>query len=260
MKNNFLNKLIISLFKNQSMMKMIFWRQMRGWLLFLGCLCTGTGMAQGSRQSDSLELVALYNATGRESWRTKTNWLTNTPINTWFGVSLTNGRVTSIQLPQNQLIGTIPPNFNLPNLQQLWLFGNQLTGNIPNFNSPNLQQLKLGRNQLTGNIPNFNFPNLEGLYLNNNQLTGSIPNFNFPNLEGLSLSNNQLTASIPNFNFPNLQQLWLSDNQLTSSIPNFNFPNLQYLYLSNNQLTGSIPNFNFPNLQYLYLSNNQLTG
>ena len=124
------------------------------------------------------------------------------------------------------------PAFNLPNLERLYLYGNQLT-EVPNFNLPNLQELYLYDNQLT-EVPPFNLPNLKELYLYDNQLT-EVPNFNLRNLQLLSLHHNQL-KKVPQFNLPNLLLLSLRDNKLTE-IQNFNLPNLQELYLKNNQLT-----------------------
>ena len=251
-------------------------------------------VAQSCRSRDSLALVALYNATGGPNWTRRDNWLTSSPISTWYGIQTdANGCVTCIDLDGNatcnsngsgnNLIGSIPasidslknvtslfltnnhlsgtvPNFNLPNLVFLHLRANSLSGSIPNFNCPNLLILDLQNNQLTDSIPNFNFPNLYYIWLNGNQLTGTIPNFNLPNLQQLDLSYNQLSGTIPNFNLPNLAWLALGSNQLSGTIPNFNLPNLQYLYLYSNQLSGTIPNFNLPNLQYLSLYSNQLSG
>ncbi len=250
------------------------------------CPCTDC------RCSDSLALVALYDTTNGGNWTNK--WQLTQPMTAWYGVTLTNGRVTCIDLDGissclstegvgNNLVGQIPlklnnltqltslilnnnkltgsiPDINLPNLVVFALSSNQLSGNVPNFNLPKLQTLNLYNNQLTGTIPNFNLINLQIVALSKNKLTGTIPNFNLPNLKELLLYENQLSGTIPNFNLPKLQNLFLSINQLTSTIPNFNFPQLQYLSLSNNQLSGTIPNFNFPNLMDLLLDNNQLTG
>ena len=92
---------------------------------------------------------------------------------------------------------------NLTNLEQLWLFNNQLTGEIPAElgSLTNLEQLWLYNNQLTGEIPAElgSLTNLKLLYLYNNQLTGEIPAElgNLTNLEQLLLTNNQLTGCIP---------------------------------------------------------------
>ncbi|HIB29789.1 MAG TPA: hypothetical protein EYO24_04670, partial [Candidatus Marinimicrobia bacterium] len=161
---------------------------------------------------------------------------------------------------------------NLTNLQKLYLFGNQLTGEIPPeiWNLTNLTYLTLSGNQLTGSIPPEigNLINLERLYLQYNQLSGEIPPEigDLTNLERLYLNYNQLIGSIPPEigNLTNLTSLGLDDNQLTSSIPPEigNLANLERLYLNNNQLTGEIPLeiWNLMNLQELGLDGNQLTG
>ncbi|MCA9325067.1 hypothetical protein KDA23_03315, partial [Candidatus Saccharibacteria bacterium] len=58
------------------------------------------------RMQDSLALVDLYNATSGPSWTNKTNWLSSSPINSWFGVRMLNGRVDSLLLFDNNLVGT----------------------------------------------------------------------------------------------------------------------------------------------------------
>ena len=123
------------------------------------------------------------------------------------------------------------PAFDLPNLQSLSLYGNQLI-EVPDFNLPRLQSLSLEYNQLTA-VPAFHLPKLQILFLNHNQLT-EVPAFDLPNLQQLYLSNNQLTE-VPAFDLPNLQRLYLHNNQLTE-VPAFNLPKLQIFYLYNNQL------------------------
>ncbi len=242
------------------------------------CTCTNC------RCNDSLELVKLYNATGGANWTRK--WILTSPMTTWSGVFLTDGRVTLIDVSSNNLIGTIPelnltkletlyinfnynlsgtiPNFDLPKLQVLDLAVNlSLSGTIPNFNLlPELQTLFLSDNQLTGTIPNFNsLPKLQTLYLWNNQLTGTIPNFNLlPKLQSLVLSGNQLSGTIPNFDLPKLKYLDLSFNPLTGTIPNFKLKKLEGLFFFFTQLSGTIPNFELPNLKILQLDYNQLSG
>ncbi len=235
--------------------------------------------------TDSLALVELFLATGGTNWNNNDGWLVS-PIDEWFGVIVSDCTISSVSLGNNNLAGFLP-DLNLPNLSELRLYSNQLTGSIPDFNNlPNLLYLHLGNNQLSGTIPDFsNLSNLSELRLYSNQLSGMIPNFNnlpnlsylglssnqisgttpnfskLPNLSELHLGNNQLSGTIPNFNnLSNLSELHLSSNQLSDTIPNFNnLPNLSELHLGNNQLSGTIPNFsNLPNLSYLYLSSNQL--
>ena len=132
-------------------------------------------MPQDPSAVDRAALVAFYNATGEANWTNNTNWLTNAPVGQWYGVTTDdNGRVTNLDLNDNQLSGTIPPQLgNLANLRSLSLRDNQLSGEIP----PEVGSLA----------------NLEWLRLNNNQLTGEIPAElgRLTNLTVLSLSGNQ---------------------------------------------------------------------
>ncbi len=222
-------------------------------------------------ESDSLELVRLYNATGGDNWYNNDGWLVD-PVEEWFGITLSGDgtRVIRIKLnsndgyTSNNLVGELI-DLNLPQLTLLDLSINKLTNDIPDFNHlPNLTSLNLSKNQLSGNIPNFtDLFNLQSVELSDNELSASIPNFsNLPKLTHLGLTNNQLSGEIPNFsNLPNLTNLNLSHNELTGTIPDFNLPNLIHLNLYKNDLTGIIPDFNnLSNLTYLILSLNKLTG
>ena len=56
--------------------------------------------------ADRAALVALYNATGGPNWNSNNNWLSDVPISEWSGVTTDdNGRVTELDLSQNQLTG-----------------------------------------------------------------------------------------------------------------------------------------------------------
>ena len=147
---------------------------------------TISGLGEGDRAN----LVALYNATGDPNWERNNNWLSDMPISEWSGVTTgDNGRVTGLDLNENQLIGGIPPELgNLANLTQLFLYGNQLSGGIPPElgNLASLTVLRLHENQLSGEIPpeldNLTNLNLTVLRLDGNQLSGGIPPDNLANL------------------------------------------------------------------------------
>ena len=203
---------------------------------------------------DRAVLIALYEATGGNNWDDNTNWLVSTyPLDQWDGVETDDeGRVTSLDLSDNDLAGPIPEALGqLENLQVLDLFYNGLTGPIPEAlgNLKNLQELNLSSTGLTGSIPETlgQLENLRTLSLTRNELTGSIPETlgQLENLQELRLYNNELTGPIPEAlgQLENLQVLDLFYNGLTGPIPEAlgNLKNLQELRLYNNELTGCIP-------------------
>ncbi len=78
---------------------------------------------------DSIALRALYNLTNGAGWTTKTNWLT-TSLRTgnWFGVTIANNRVSSLSLPNNNLVGRTPLSLaDLQSVTSLNLSNNKIT-------------------------------------------------------------------------------------------------------------------------------------
>ena len=223
---------------------------------------------------DKAALVALYEATNGDNWVNKRGWLILENHCGWFGVRCNDaGRVKSLELFNNQVVGSIPTELgNLSLLTSLDLRLNEVSGVIPAElgNLSSLQDLQLGSNQLTGNIPAElgNLSSLQDLQLGSNQLTGNIPAElgNLSSLDSLSLVNNQLTGTIPAElgNLSSLQSLGLLGNQLTGGIPAElgNLSSLDSLSLVNNQLTGTIPAElgNLSSLRSLNLGSNQLSG
>ena len=201
--------------------------------------------------SDRVALVALYQATGGANWRNSDNWLSEAPLDEWYGVTTDrSGRVIELALFENGLSGEIPAELgSLSNLRELYLFRNQLTGGMP----PELGSLS----------------NLQGLYLSDNQLGGEIPPElgNLSSLRLLAIDNgNRLSGEIPPElgRLSNLVTLYLSGNQLSGNVPSElgNLSDLRVLYLSGNQLSGEIPLElgNLSDLVALHLSDNQLSG
>ncbi|MDE2963436.1 MAG: hypothetical protein OXU26_05965, partial [Acidobacteriota bacterium] len=128
--------------------------------VWMGCITVAAGLLSDARgQSPAAEreaLVAVYNATDGANWSNNRNWLSDEPLEEWHGVTVQDGRVTSLDLNDNQLTGSIPAELgNLVNLRFLVLDYNQLTGAIPAElgDLANLQNLWLANNQLTGSIP-----------------------------------------------------------------------------------------------------------
>lgn len=102
-------------------------------------------------------LDAFYFALGGSQWERDDNWRSDTPLSQWFGITTDNdGRVTAINLPRNQLAGTLPARIGaLIHLQELDLSDNDLSGTVPPelANLANLSTLYLAGNRLTGCLP-----------------------------------------------------------------------------------------------------------
>ncbi|KAF7027229.1 hypothetical protein CFC21_039291 [Triticum aestivum] len=155
-------------------------------------------------------------------------------------------KVLSVSL--NQLQGSTPQSIgNLsPSLEQLLLFGNNLSGQVPQSIRKLSALIKLS-NSFTGLIPSSvgKLTRLTYLHIGENEFEGHIPASlgNLPLLR-LHLGDNNFQVYIPS-KFGNLQQLIslnLSHNYLQGDIPHIStLKQLTTLDLSSNKLTGQIP-------------------
>ena len=228
----------------------------------------------GDAETDKKALMALYNLAGGQNWKNRTNWLSEAPVWEWAGVTADhNGRVTAIQLPNNNLSGEIPAELgSMSNLTHLYLYQNQLSGEIPAElgSMSNLTHLYLYQNLLSGEIPAElgSMSSLTHLRLHINRLSGEIPGElgNLTSLLELNLQQNQLSGEIPGElgNLDNLQALHLYQNRLSGEIPAElgKLTTLRELFLHNNQLSGQIPAElgGMTSLVRLFLNNNELGG
>ena len=242
------------------------------WLQAIPNRDDGPNCEDGSTDRHILEI--LYNATDGDNWANNTNWLSDQPLGDWHGVTTdAQGRVTRLDLGDNDLAGTIPPELGgLSNLTVLYLHGNELSGEAPPELGilSDLSGLYLHQNQLSGKIP----PELGGLSdlialsLGGNQLSGEIPPElgDLSNLTGLGIWGNELSGEIPAElgGLSNLTVLALEGNQLSGDIPAElgGLSDLTTLYLHQNQLSGAIPPElgGLSNLTVLYVHGNQLSG
>ena len=243
-------------------------------------------------------LSALYEATHGSAWSVSEGlWLTNGPLDEWFGVTTdAEGYVTRIDLNNrglagpipialgdlrrleyldlsgNQLSGRIPPEIErMERLTHLILMGNKLEGPIPPQLSSltQLTYLDLDGNELTGRIPDLsNLSNLTEIWLAQNRITGPIPAWlgTMERLVKIGLDNNRLDGEIPGTlgRLHSLQRLYASDNDLAGSIPTEfgGLESLERLGLKGNRLVGPIPPQigSLTGLKRLELSDNRLDG
>ncbi|KAF8727321.1 hypothetical protein HU200_018923 [Digitaria exilis] len=199
-----------------------------------------------------------------------------------------------LDLSSNQFVGNIPSGiWNLQKLQNLYLYSNNLTGDMGVNGSigatglvevdllhgkipasiaqlPSLMYLWLWDNNLSGELPaelGKQTPMLRDIQIDSNKFSGPIPAGICDNgkLWVLTASSNQLTGSIPSSlaSCPGLIWVLLQDNQLSGEVPAalWTVPKLLTLNLQNNgQLSGTLPDKLYWNISSLYIDNNQFTG
>ncbi|PIA29856.1 hypothetical protein AQUCO_05800140v1 [Aquilegia coerulea] len=258
---------------------------------------------------DETALLAFKSGITQDPTGMLSSWIPATDCCTWSGIECldSNKRVSSLSLfgesdPNFFVTGTISPSlsklrylqglylqhlrnltgtfptfiFNLPDLNQLYLDNNKLSGPLPldigqKLHPQQFVGLSLSENRFTGSIPSSisQLVHLRDLDLGSNLFSGPIPSGiqQMKNLVFLNLEKNQLSGKIPNFftSFTSLRELDLSHNKLSGEIPptiSFLAPRLELLNLGHNLLAGNIPNYlgNFQTLDRLDLSSNQLTG
>ena len=84
--------------------------------------------------SDRDALAAIHEWTNGNGWRSSTNWLSDEPLDSWYGVTAdSTDRVTALDLSDNSLAGILPDEAgDLLNLETLILNGNdKLAGEVP---------------------------------------------------------------------------------------------------------------------------------
>ena len=210
-----------------------------------------------NRQSDSLALVAIYNASKGAEWA-KGNWDLEAEISTWGGVTVDaeTNRVTALKLTTG---GTITEEWTLPEevgeltaVLDFRINGNKLTGSLPStlFDLKQLQKLYLQNNNLTGELSPLmgNLVNLIELYIDRNKELGGNLEWigTLTKLTGINIANTSIGGSIPAtlVNCQALKNFMAYSNKLSGEIPDFwdQLPNIGVLQLYGNpDITGPIP-------------------
>jgi Leucine-rich repeat (LRR) protein len=199
-----------------------------------------------------------------------------------------------LKLAGNNITGTIPQSIHFRYLNDIFVGGNQLTGEVPiqlyqqsrllhRYFFPYNQFHELNSKYWPADVKlimcegsNYSqplldtqverFPSLSMLDLSNTKLSGKIPLaiWNLPFIALIEFTQNFLTGRLPQQPVPsNLQRLQLDTNQMTGPIPEAFVASkenkIDSLLLSGNRLVGTIPN-NISNLHRLFeltLDNNQ---
>lgn len=235
------------------------------YILLIFCFSI-SGKAQ-TNPSDSLALVALYNATGGNNWTN--TWNLNQPVNSWQGVVLNDdGRVSELNLSYNGLSGSMPPEIgSLVEITSMYLIGNNISGDFPSemSNLTNLKYLNLNYNNIGSiNASIGHLTNLEFLHLTHNNIGGIDSAVgNLTNLKHLYLNYNNI-GGLPSEigHLTNLERLYLSHNNIGGINDSIgNLANLEVLHLDHNDIGGINPTVgHLTNLKYLDLNNNAIAG
>lgn len=230
--------------------------------------------AQCSRRTDSLALVALYNATNGRNWTAKnvngqvSPWVLTQPMTKWYGIGLgAQGCVEHIDLdgddalfsgwsdnpPGMNLVGSLKDSMHfMTDVWRLSLRGNgNLVGVLPNrFGQMTaLEYFFADYCGFTTPFPNsfWSLKNIKEIDLDKNPLNTNLPpEFSqLKTLNALLLGGTGLYGSLPTEwgSMTNLSRLDLWDNNLTGTVPSSftNLAKLQYFNLESNQL-DSLPN------------------
>ena len=234
----------------------------------------------GSLSTDSLALVALYQATHGDDWTYSNNWISEAPLSTWKGVEVRQvggqPRVTALRLGANKLRGQLPAALGqLAALRVLQLqYNDGLTGQIPEelFQLEQLRSLRLDFTGLTGELSAGigRLTKLDTLDLrvsiydqsrwwdgdmktakehrpNLKTLSGKLPKEigNLREARYIDLSGQGFTGELPSElgQLSSLRELLVSYNQLSGIIPASlgQLKGLQLLNLEHNQFSGNIP-------------------
>lgn len=150
-------------------------------------------------------VAAFGYATGVDQWSTSSSWLSMEECS-WFGIGCDDaGVVTSLELSNNRLTGSLPPELALL--------------------SSSLVLLDVSENQISGSFPSeFGLlSQLDTLLVDNNLLLGSLPSEIglMTSLTTWHIEYNDLTGSVPDSiqELTELQELYLWHNDLEGTLP-----------------------------------------
>jgi Leucine-rich repeat (LRR) protein len=202
--------------------------------LFLSVWIVATATAEDEKEI----LESFFIASEGEQWIVKTNWATEEPICSWFGVTcgfnLSNASgVIALELPGNNVAREVSELvYQMPFLETIDLRHNPIVN--PGFTG-------MGRAAQNGLLSPFKSINFGYCLLTKVDGIQDAPE----TLVDLELTKNQITAGFPSeiLSLTNLQKLYLNFNDMEGSLPREigNLKLLKELYLFSNKMTGTLP-------------------
>eukprot|EP00533_Pseudo-nitzschia_delicatissima_P004848 CAMPEP_0116113460 /NCGR_PEP_ID=MMETSP0327-20121206/19520_1 /TAXON_ID=44447 /ORGANISM="Pseudo-nitzschia delicatissima, Strain B596" /LENGTH=2649 /DNA_ID=CAMNT_0003606819 /DNA_START=275 /DNA_END=8224 /DNA_ORIENTATION=- len=228
---------------------------------------TSCGASTGTLD-DSSELSILgsiFAATLGTYWTNNDGWETSTDYcNGFYGVECDGaGRVTSLNLANNNLVGSLPQSvFELQNLRSLVVSGNSIELSFGSIGSAG-KLIELG-------LENTNIASLQGIGQNSNlqilnvadnNLGGTVPDaiYRLKTLKTLNLGHNSFSGELSDVigGLTSLESLILYHNEFTGRVPAAigDLVNLEVLNLAENNFDGTIPDElnKLTNLRFLSL-------
>lgn len=217
-------------------------------------------------ETDSLALIAFYNASDGANWKAANKWDITKPVDTWKGVKVDTNETTGIRrvVEFKMATGTVlatADEWTMPdeigNLRELTIFQCEkcrLTGNLPDgiYNLKKLQRLQLNNNNIKGSFSD-RLGDLTELIelriLASADFGGTIPQTigNLKKLESISLSQTKIGGAIPATlaGCTNLKQFMAFSCQLSGQLPDIwdqfhNDFSILMIY-GNEGLTGPLP-------------------
>lgn len=160
-------------------------------------------------QAEADALILLYNNTTGASWTDDTNWLSDTTVGNWFGITVVGGHVTGIDLDSNNLNGDIGA-FVLTSFPGLIVFSatvnESLIGSIASWTFPSaFKTLDIRNTGVSGDISSWSLSSpLEkvGLYSCDN-ITGDLSSWIFPStIRELALNNTGVSGDFSSWSLP----------------------------------------------------------
>ena len=234
---------------------------------------------------DRAALVALYAAMDGPNWPNSEKWLTDAPLEDWYGVQTdASGRVAILEIQENNLTGSIPPEFgNLSRLRRLVAFGNRIEDISGLAGLISLERLTISQNNITDISPLSGLSNLTDLAIGDADVQDLSPLAGLTKLTGLSvlganvqdedlsvfsdlteltslgLSHNRITDLSPLAGLTKLTKLWLWDNQIEDISALAALTNLTFLSLGKNSIADIPALAGLTNLTEMFLNDNNIT-